>query len=591
MDGLSLIDLVVVDQYAGLGGLQVIKLVKKDRSLKLPWTRLQVGSPVQVSAKQHDDLQLRGVVSHKKSDQISVALSGRDLHELPEPATFRVDLSTDEITTQRQRTALRQVEGANEGRVAELRAVFSGRVAPQREARCELQLDPDLNPAQQAAVRLGLEVHDVGLIHGPPGTGKTRTLVALMHEAVRQGRSVLATAPSNLAVDNMMQRLVALKVKVVRLGHPARVMPELQAHSLSVLIAEHEDVRRARSLVREAFQLRRRADKSTRTRLDRKARGAMRYEAKQLIKDARRLEAQAAQRIIDQADVVCATTSVDPGMLGARTFDLAVIDEAAQSTEPGSWPPILRAEAVVLAGDHQQLPPTVVSPEALKGGLNISLFERLMDQLEDTASVQLTLQYRMHEAIMGFSNRALYEGKLQAHPSVAAHVLSELAGVQANSDMDIAIEFIDSAGAGWSEELEPGGESRRNPQEAQCVAEQVQALAQAGLPLCDIAVITPYAAQARLLRTLLADEQLEIDSVDGFQGREKQAVLISLVRSNAEAELGFVADVRRINVALTRARRKLIIVGDSASLGGHSFYRELLSWVEDHGRYRSVWAL
>ncbi len=582
---------MVVEQFAGLGGLQVIKLVKKDRSLKLPWTRLQVGSPVQVSAKNQDDLQLRGVVSHKKSDQISVALSGRDLHELPEPATFRLDLSADEITTQRQRAALRQVEGSNEGRVAELRGVLSGRVAPQTEPQPEVQPDPALNPAQQAAVRLGLEARDVALIHGPPGTGKTRTLVALMHAAVQQGRTVLATAPSNLAVDNMMQRLIADNVKVVRLGHPARVMPQLQAHSLSVLIAEHEDVRRARTLVREAFQLRRRADKSTRTRLDRKARGAMRYEAKQLLKDARRLEAQAAQRIIDAADVICATTSVDPNMLGRRTFDLAVIDEAAQSTEPGCWPPILRAQAVVLAGDHHQLPPTVVSPEAVEGGLNISLFERLMHHLAETSSVQLTLQYRMHEAIMGFSNQVLYEGQLQAHASVAEHVLSQLGGVQANASTDSPLEFIDSAGAGWSEELEPDGESRRNPQEAQCVLQQVQALAQAGLPLTDIAVITPYAAQARLLRTLLVDEQLEIDSVDGFQGREKQAVIISLVRSNEEAELGFVADVRRINVALTRARRKLIIIGDSATLGGHSFYRKLLSWVEAHGRYRSVWAL
>jgi len=230
---------------------------------------------------------------------------------------------------------------------------------------------------------------------------------------VARGERVLATAGSNLAVDNMLERLVAANMRVVRLGHPARVLPELVEHTLSVQIAEHPDVAVARRLVQEAFQLRRKADKRTRTRMDRKQRSAMRFEAKALMKDARRLERQASERILDGADVICATTSVDPDILAGRRFDLVALDEAAQITEPGGWPPILLGERLVLAGDHLQLPPTVVSPEAAAGGFGVSLFERLAETLGPETRVQLTLQYRMHLAIMGFSNAELYEGRLE----------------------------------------------------------------------------------------------------------------------------------------------------------------------------------
>ena len=583
--GISLVDLVVADEFTGLGGLQVLKLTKRSRALDLPWTRIDTGSPVVLTA---DAVNLRGVVASKKRDQLSVALQG-GFHELPEDALLRVDLSSDEVTTQRQRAALARVMAAQGGRLAELRGVIFGRTPPRFEAAPGPLVDPALNPEQQAAVRLGLEAQDVALIHGPPGTGKTRTLVALIRAAVARGERVLATAPSNLAVDNMLERLVAAGVAVVRLGHPARVMPQLVPHTLAVQVAEHPDVRAARRLVQEAFQLRRKADKHTRTRMDRKAKGALRFEAKQLLGDARRMERLAIARILDQADVVCATTSVDPELLGGRSFDLVAIDEAAQSTEPGTWPPILLAERVVLAGDHRQLPPTVVSPEAAAEGFQVSLFERLMQRLPAAAHVQLTLQYRMHAAIMGFSNRELYDGTLTAAPEVQGHLLSDLAGVEASPLTTEPLELIDTAGASWDEELEPDGESRRNPAEAALVAARVAALDAAGLPGRDIGVITPYAAQARLLRSLIADEQVEVDTVDGFQGREKEAILISLVRANPDRELGFLADVRRMNVALTRARRKLLVVGDSATLSAHPFYADLLTYVEAEGRYRSVW--
>ena len=306
------------------------------------------------------------------------------------------------------------------------------------------------------------------------------------------------------------------------------------------------------------------------------------------------MEQQVVQEVLDRATVLCCTTTgLDSEILGQRQFDLAVIDEACQSTEPGCWIPLLRCDRLVLAGDHCQLPPTVVSPEAVRAGFDVSLLERLMTRDGARISRRLDVQYRMHQAIMEFSSEQFYDGALQADPTVAGHLLCELPGVAACPLTERPLEFIDTAGAGYDEQLEPDGESRLNPSEAELVLRQVQALLAAGLPAGGLAVIAPYAAQVRLLRSRLGEQVagLEIDTVDGFQGREKEAVVISLVRSNTAGEIGFLADVRRMNVALTRARRKLIVIGDSATIGGHPFYGQLLEYFERQGAYRTVWEL
>jgi predicted DNA helicase len=243
----------------------------------------------------------------------------------------------------------------------------------------------------------------------------------------------------------------------------------------------------------------------------------------------------------------------------------------------------------VLAGDHCQLPPTILSPEALEGGLGVSLFERMMRCSDGQLHRRLDVQYRMHQAIMDFSSAEFYDGSLIADPSVAGHLLAELPGVADEPLTQLPVEFIDTAGAGYDEEPEPDGESRRNPREAALIAAKVQSLLVAGVPARDIGVITPYAAQVRLLREIAATPDLEIDSVDGFQGREKEAILISLVRSNPRGEIGFLADTRRLNVALTRARRKLLVVGDSATLGTDAFFHRLLGYFETRGAYKTVW--
>jgi predicted DNA helicase len=428
------------------------------------------------------------------------------------------------------------------------------------------------------------------VIHGPPGTGKTTAVVELIRQAVRRGERVLACAPSNLAVDNLLERLLVGAERVVRLGHPARVLPALREHTLDLLVEVHDDTRLARKLAKEAFALFRQASKWTRAKPEPGARRDLRREARDMLADARRLEAQAVEHVLDKASVLCATlTGLNGELLGRRTFDLAVIDEAAQATEPACWPALLRCSRVVLAGDHCQLPPTILSREAQEQGLGVSLMERVVGLHGTSVTRRLDVQYRMHTAIMAFPSAEFYEGTLRAHPSVAEHLLSDLAGVGDVPLTSLPLEFLDTAGADYDEQLEPGGESRLNHGEAELVSRKVRALLATGVPAEGIAVIAPYAAQVRLLRERLPIPGLEIDSVDGFQGREKEAVVLSLVRSNPEGEVGFLADVRRMNVAMTRARRKLLVIGNSATLSTHPFYQSLLSHCEAAGAYRSVW--
>ncbi len=588
--GTSLVDLVIVDESSGLGGRCLLTLVKRNRSLGLPWTRLQTGSPVLLSAQGTAAGPSRGVVCERTEQRIGVALD--EPPDDAEPGTiYRLDLASDEIARVRQRTALERARAARGDRLAELRQVLLGETVPAFAAEKEfVPLSPSLNAAQQEAVRFALAARDLAIIHGPPGTGKTTTVVELIRQAIRRGEKVLACAPSNLAVDNLLERLVAAGERVVRLGHPARVLPALQAHTLDVLTREHDDARLARKLTREAFALFRKARKYTRAKPEPGARRDQRQEARQLLADARRLERQAVEWVIDSAAVVCSTTTaLDGDLLGPRRFDLAVLDEACQTTEPGAWVPVQRCGRVVLAGDHCQLPPTVLSAEAATEGFAVSLLERLVGRYGQVVTRRLDVQYRMHEAIMGFSSDEFYEGSLAADPSVRGHLLCELPGVRPDPLTQTPVQFIDTAGAGYDEEREADGESRFNPQEGRLVARKVRALLELGVSAADIAVIAPYAAQVRWLRESLPVPGLEIDSVDGFQGREKECVVVSLVRSNTEGEIGFLADVRRTNVAMTRARRKLLLVGDSATLGGHPFYQNLFNYLEAAGAHQSVW--
>jgi len=580
--GQSLLDLAISDGESGLAGRYLMTFVKRNRELRLPWNRLRVGSPVVVSETETGD-NYQGVVSGKRDDWIQVALS-----EWPEGSMYRIDLAADEITRRRQLAAINQVRFAT-GRLGTLRKVLLGEREPKFQSSVDCTFFGDLDDSQKAAVEFALTASDVAVIHGPPGTGKTTTVVELIRQAVHREQTVLACAPSNTAADNLLEKMVDAGLNVVRLGHPARVAERLREYSLDLLVENDESMEVARDMLKEAEQLFRQAGRFTRAKPQRGAKQSMRREAKELKRGARLMEKQAIQHIIDKADVVCATTTVDSELLGDRQFDYAVIDEACQSTEPGNWVPILNAYRVILAGDHCQLPPTVVSRPAADEGFAISLLEQIVERYGDDVTRLLTKQYRMHEQIMRFSSDEFYDGELIADPSVAEHRLCDLPRVAESEMTQSPVMFIDTAGSGWEEELEPDGESRRNIEEGRLVLRKVKELRDSGLLPQEIAVIAPYAAQVRWLREHSGDRNVEVDTVDGFQGREKEAVVISLVRSNQKGEIGFLSDTRRMNVALTRARRKLIVIGDSATLGGNAFYASLLEYFEEIGAYRSVW--
>jgi ATP-dependent RNA/DNA helicase IGHMBP2 len=589
--GDHVVGLVVVEETSGLGGRFILTLARRNRTLQLPWNRLEPGAPIILSAagaKTGDGW--RGVVCERNRTELRVALNeppGDD----ERLASYRLDLSTDETARQRQLAALERTRTAARDRLAELRRVLLGETAPAfRPETPFVPLDGSLNTSQQDAIRFALSASDVAILHGPPGTGKTTAVVELIRQAVRRGQKVLACAPSNLAVDNLLERLLADSERAVRLGHPARVLPALREHTLDLMVEDHDDTRQARKLAKKAFGLFRQAGKWTRAKPEPGLRQQLRQEGRALLDDSRRLEAKAVDRILNGATVLCTTlTGLDSAILGQRQFDLAVIDEAAQCTEPVCWLPLLRCQCLVLAGDHCQLPARILSQEAADEGFGISLMERLVGRYGPLVTRRLNVQYRMHEAIMEFSSQQFYDADLEAHASVRGHLLCELPGVIANRLTQTSVQFIDTAGAGYDEQPEPNGKSWLNPQEADLVGRTVQALLDAGVPAEAIAVIAPYAAQVRLLRDKMQIPGLEIDSVDGFQGREKEAVVLSLVRSNAQGEVGFLADVRRMNVALTRARRKLLAIGDSATLSCHPFYQSMVSYFESIGAYHSVW--
>lgn len=583
--GETILDLQVTEDSYGLGGMLLLTFGRRNGAM--PWHRLKVGSPVVISAcpDQDDAKSLSGVVSGRTQRSLQVAVN-----KWPEGDVFRIDLTADEVTRQRQMAALVQVSEAK-GRLRQLRQITMGQRPPtfQTPVASVGSWHARLNQSQKEAVEFALSAHDLAVIHGPPGTGKTTTVVELIIQAILRGEKVLACAPSNTAVDNLLERLIAAGQKVVRIGHPARVSEALRDYTLDGIVETHESMKVVKEMVREAEQIFRQAGKWTRAKRVRGQRQEMRGDARRLMSDAKLLEAQVVQWVLDRADVICATSTFNEDLLGERWFDLTVIDEACQTTEPGCWVPLLRSQKVVLAGDHQQLPPTVLSSEAARQGFAISLMERQLSLHGDAISRQLKVQYRMHQQIMDFSSREFYEGHLVADDSVASHRLCDLPDVDVSELTTEPVMFVDTAGASWDEEKEPEGRSRRNPREAEWVVRKITQLRAAGLAADQISVIAPYAAQVRLIRDLDGGSGVEIDTVDGFQGRENEAVIISLVRSNDRGEIGFLSDRRRMNVALTRARRKLIVIGDSSTLGGDPFYGDLLDYIHSIHAYHSVW--
>lgn len=529
-----------------------------------------------------------------------VVLAGRDtIRFMPDAEApdwldddpLGLELVPDDRTCREMQRAIRAMLEASRGPRARLRDILLGAEVPRFEAvdfTC-----PELNVSQNEAVARILSARDLALIHGPPGTGKTTTLVRAIVATLEQGeRQVLACAASNTAVDLLAEKLALSDVKVLRIGHPARVTPELFEYTLEGRIRAHENYKVLNDVRREALALRGRALKYKRN-YDRKQKMDRREKMtnyRNLMRQARDIEKSIVRNIFADTQVVTGTLT---GLreLKDRIFSTVFIDEAAQALEGATWLGVLHAERVVLAGDHLQLPPVIKSQEAARQGLAKTLFEKCIQRVP-TSAVMLGTQYRMHAQIMSFSNQEFYENRLVADESVRDALLERLSGPDG-----LPFEFVDTAGCDYNEKEHEETTSLSNPEEAELLCKHLVELyadLSAEIPF-SIGVITPYSAQVKVLRELLrelpvfANRQINVHTVDGFQGRECDIIYISLVRSNETGEIGFLKDVRRMNVALTRARRKLAVFGDSATVTRFEFYDRFVAHAQQLGALRSAY--
>lgn len=600
---------------------QHIKFMRHHKGEPLPDTEISVGDLVMLSKKdpmRNDNP--TGTVVGKTNYSITVAfdnprsfLFGRGL---------RMDLYVNDITYQRMKEALEQLRDA-EGRLAEMRDILAGFREPKSPDGTEVNrwFNDELNSSQKRAVKASLSTPDLCLIHGPPGTGKTTTAIEVVQQALASGEKVLATAASNIAVDNMLESLLERGVRTVRIGHPARVTARLKEHTLDHLVSQNHHYRQSEKLRDQAFALKEQQDDYTHpsgryrrgmsdqkiqklARAGESSRGVssdkikemaewldMQEEINALFERADKLRDKAVDEILDEMQVVCSTNSTaGSNLMAGRMFDMVIIDEATQATEPSCLIPLTHGQKVVMAGDHRQLPPTVKNEKASKAGLADTLFERLAKQYPDI-KYMLKQQYRMHTKIMNFSSREFYEGTLEAHNSVKTHTLADRLDINAVEnqllevlDPDEPVVFVDTAGREAPERSPKGSTSKENPKEALLVKQIVDNLFYAGLSPIDLAVISPYKDQVDLLDRKIGRENLEVKTVDGFQGREKEVVVISLTRSNNAKNIGFLEDIRRLNVSLTRARRKLIVIGDSTTIEAHDTYRRFINYVRNNGK-------
>jgi superfamily I DNA and/or RNA helicase len=536
-------------------------------------------------------------------------------------STLGVDLTFDEVSYREMHQALNDVIGAHGNRLAELRDVLLGaRQATFREPQADdLYYPSALNDSQLAAVRHVVTAQDVAIIHGPPGTGKTTTLVQAILETIRRERRVLVCAPSNTAVDLLTEKLAERGVNVIRLGNPSRVSDLLLKHTLDAGVMAHPSYAKMHAMRQTAEQHRDTASELAKEGVrnfgfeGRQHRQQLREEARTLRQAADDLERFMTEDVLESVQVItCTLVGASHRTIRHLGFETVFIDEAAQALEPGCWIPIAKGQRLVLAGDHHQLPPTVKSEKAAREGLRETLFEKCIQRQPNTARM-LKVQYRMHAHIMGFSSEKFYGGQLVPHASVRH---ADLAAYDPRFNdprfaPDLPVEFIDTAGCGYEELTIPESRSTANPEEAHLLLERLAQLlgqlSEPGEPTepdqrpLTIGVIAPYRAQinylkdaiedSAVLNDLLLQRRLSVGTVDSFQGQERDIIAITLTRSNPQGEIGFLSDIRRMNVGMTRARRKLLLVGDSSTLCRHPFFGELLAYVKGVGGYRKALAV
>ena len=521
-----------------------------------------------------------GTVCYVDVDRIAVAVSGvnviTDLENCA-AGTLGMQLSLDETTYRTMFEALNDVAQARGGRLAELRDVICGMVEPGFRDIYPVRF-PWLNRSQEVAVNNMLCSRDVMIVHGPPGTGKTTTLVEAIAETLNREPQVLVCAQSNMAVDWICQKLVERGVRVLRIGNPTRVNDQMLGYCYERQYEAHPDYPELWSIRKAIRQLQGERRKhsmssSVQSRINR-----LRHRAEEL-------EVKINVELFDNARVVASTlVGSNSSLLTGRRFGTLFVDEAGQALEAATWIAVRKADRVVLAGDHLQLPPTIKCYDAERAGLGVTMMEMVVRRWQQAVTL-LTTQYRMNREIMQFSSDWFYGGSLKAADEVK---------VRGILDFDTPMEWIDTSQMDFDEQVQGAGCSKVNVKEADFfVARLEEYVSRIGLERIlderiDFGLISPYKAQVRYMRQIVKRsavlrqlrEVLTVDTIDGFQGQERDVVFISLVRSNDDGSIGFLSDLRRMNVAITRARMKVVVIGNASTLCHHKFYAKLHAYIQ-----------
>lgn len=515
---------------------------------------------------------VKGVLLNLDGRSGELRLYAPDFPDWIEDDGLGIKLSPDHRTLQLMRQALKAISGNRK-----LELIFDqihGRAAfqPIEQVPALTYFNQHLNQSQQEAVRGICSDNTICIVHGPPGTGKTTTLIEGIRQLVHKGEKILVAAPSNTAVDHITRGLIEAGVKVLRVGNSSKVSADIFPFTPEGKLQNSRSQKEIKELRIRAEEFRKMALKYKRHfgKAEREQRNLLFKEVKQIRAEIRKIQEYNEEKLYAEADVLLGTpVGLSDADLGKAGYSTVLIDEAGQCLEPLAWCVIPLAQKLVLAGDHWQLPPTILSEEAIRNGFNRSILEVAVAHCKPV--YLLNIQYRMRAPIAGFSSAYFYEGALQSasflHPT-GNH-----------------LSFIDTAGSGNNELTGGDGVSLQNQGEIDLA---LRLLGEMHWSPDNTAFITPYSGQVIAAKERLP-AGLRISTIDSFQGQEKENIILSLVRSNEEGVIGFLKDYRRMNVAITRAKENLVIIGDSATIGSDNFYLQFLDYVEKNGQYRSIW--